>query len=295
MNKEDLLLDDFTIIKLNGKNKKHYIELGYEIKDYQKELLVKTTDIPKGSEILIRVKCQKCGKETKMTWSNFNRFKKILCEDCSPYRKGVVPCQFCGEETHRTYNGLGICDKHRYQISRYGHVIQGKYDKNEYVFEDNYVKIILQSHGEILDDYAIIDIDDYNKVKDYRWHLEKSNDNLKYVADCSEGKTKRLHNIIMGVYDDMVVDHINGNGLDNRKENLRIATFSENSLNQGLRKDNTLGLRNIIQDSDNNYRVQIQYNGEKIIRNFMELEDAVKFRDEFYKNNKIISRHKESE
>lgn len=295
INKNELLLDEFMKIKLNGKNRKHYLELGYVIEDGQRELTVRTIDIPKNSEILVRIKCQKCGKESKTTWYNFNRYKKVLCEECSPYRGKTLFCQFCGEETHRKHsNGLGICDKHRYQIARHGHIIQGKYDKNEYIFENNYIKIILQSNGKILEDYAIIDIDDYDKVKDYRWHLEKSRGDLKYVADCSGGKTKRLHNIIMGVYDDKVIDHINGNGLDNRKQNLRIATFSENGLNSKSR-GGKLGLKNIIQQSKNSYRVQIKIDGNTIAKSFNTLEDAIRYRDDFYKENNIISRHYEED
>ena len=295
-NKLKLLLEEYTVVKISGGNKKHYVDLGYSIDKGQRELKVRIIDLPKYSEKLIRVKCELCSKETTMTWYNFNRFNKIMCEECSPHRNKTLVCQFCGEETHRTHeNGLGICGKHRSQILKYGHVIQGRYDKNDYVFEGDYVKIILQSHGEILEDFAIIDKDDYEKVKGFRWHLENSYGDLKYVADCSDGVTKRLHNVIMGKHDDCIIDHINGNGLDNRKENLRIATFSENSINTKARKDNKLGLKNILQQSKNSYRVAIQFNGETIIKSFTDLNEAINFRDNFYKENDILSRHYEED
>lgn len=291
-NKKDLLVDELIEVNLNGRNRQHYINLGYEIAEFQKTLQVKITDIPKCSEILIKVKCQKCGKETKMTVHNFNRFKRILCEDCSAYRNKPLKCQFCGEETNRKHsNGLGICNKHRYQLQRYGHIIQGRYEENKFIFENDHIKILLESNGEILKEYGIIDIDDFEKIKKYRWHLEKSKGDLKYIACCSEGKTKRIHNIIMGTYEDLVIDHINGNGLDNRKQNLRVATISENALNCKAHDSNKLGIKNIVQISKNQFIFQIKINGNTTRKLFDNLEDAIDFRNDFYKTNSIISQH----
>ena len=89
----------------------------------------------------------------------------------------------------------------------------------------------------IIKKYALIDIEDIEKVKEYFWHLEKFNDDLFYVACSNNGKTLRLHTLIMNTPKGYVIDHINHNGLDNRKCNLRICTIQENSMNTRNRKN----------------------------------------------------------
>lgn len=61
----------------------------------------------------------------------------------------------------------------------------------------------------------------------------------------------------------MQVDHINGNGLDNRRENLRLATHSQNLVNSGKRIGKS-GYRGVRWDKDRNkWRADIQFEGRK--------------------------------
>lgn len=89
----------------------------------------------------------------------------------------------------------------------------------------------------------VIDKDDYEKVKDRYWHLSAES----YIASHSNDKKTKmvyLHNLIMGRNEHYgkgvkeSVDHINRNGLDNRKENLRILTQSQQNINQNKKKRN---------------------------------------------------------
>lgn len=83
---------------------------------------------------------------------------------------------------------------------------------------------------------AIIDRDDFDKVKDIYWSAHKGMST--YYA---QSKKYQMHRLIMGLkYNDgLVVDHINWNGLDNRKSNLRICTHALNILNSRKKKNTT--------------------------------------------------------
>ncbi len=75
------------------------------------------------------------------------------------------------------------------------------------------------------------------------------------------------------------IDHINHNKLDNKIENLRDVSRSENQRNRALNKNNTSGQNNIYKQKDK-YRVRFKHN--KISKYFNNLEDAISFRNEKY-------------
>lgn len=79
---------------------------------------------------------------------------------------------------------------------------------------------------------AIVDDDDYDRVSKYKWHYSNG------YAVTNFGY--RMHRLIMLPPHDLVIDHINHNRLDNRRENLRVCTQLENSRNRS-HADATLG------------------------------------------------------
>ncbi len=88
----------------------------------------------------------------------------------------------------------------------------------------------------------IIDKEDYSKIKDLSWHYISDRYICHNVIVDGKQKALYLHNMIMnrlgfpGKGSKETVDHINRIGFDNRKENLRIITQSEQNLNQSKRK-----------------------------------------------------------
>jgi len=68
-----------------------------------------------------------------------------------------------------------------------------------------------------------------------------------YVRVCGRNglRDRYLHREIMGADLSVVVDHINGDKLDNRRKNLRICTQQENCLNTRLRSNNTSGVKGV--------------------------------------------------
>lgn len=98
---------------------------------------------------------------------------------------------------------------------------------------------------------ALIDAEDAERVNQFKWtaHVKKNRKKQSFYARRSIwGKEKQvtiwLHRFIMNAPKDLQVDHINGNGLDNRKINLRLATNSQNHCNIP-RENNWTGFRGV--------------------------------------------------
>lgn len=156
-----------------------------------------------------------------------------------------MKCSFC-ERTDdlckiKTIKGKHYCPKHLSRHYRKQDMNKTSiYDENEYIIESDVAKIVLRDlHGEVAGE-AVIDIDDVNRCKKYKWHIRSSKGRTKYVvASLPENEKIHLHRFIIGYDGPLDVDHINRNGLDNRKANLRIVTHAENTANNantGIRK-----------------------------------------------------------
>lgn len=96
--------------------------------------------------------------------------------------------------------------------------------------------------------FALIDEADAALVGQYNWYVSQSNgDNTAYVVAGihRNGRpfTVGLHRLLIPEGEN--VDHINGNGLDNRRENLRVATRSQNRRNSRKHKSNTTGFKGV--------------------------------------------------
>lgn len=88
----------------------------------------------------------------------------------------------------------------------------------------------------IRDKYALVDDEAYDWLSQINWHYHHSTYYTEY-AYCYpkiDGKRVRIlmHRLILDAPKGMEVDHINQNGLDNRLENIRIATRSQNNANR---------------------------------------------------------------
>jgi hypothetical protein len=84
--------------------------------------------------------------------------------------------------------------------------------------------------------FAIVDAEDYDWLMRYKWHVV--NDRTTCYAMRSKGYTTvSMHRQIMNAPKGLIVDHIDHNGLNNRKNNLRNCTHSQNLLNRRIRPD----------------------------------------------------------
>jgi hypothetical protein len=117
--------------------------------------------------------------------------------------------------------------------------------------------------------FVLVDDEDYDLVKNYTWRLLKQpNSRTMYaitnVRLNNKYHTTRIHRLIMNCLDnpEIDIDHIDGNGLDNRKCNLRFATKSQNQMNKrGKRSGLYKGIT--FDKSRNKYLVSIVRNGKR--------------------------------
>ena len=132
----------------------------------------------------------------------------------------------------------------------------------------------------------IIDSEDIPKVNKYNWHVEHSRKNLFYAQAINGNSTIRMHKIICP--SDEQVDHINHNGLDNRKSNLRACSNRENNHNKRFSLNSKSGYTGIrYNDKCKSYYVRIQINKKDIsLGAYKSLEEAIKARkdaeDKYY-------------
>ena len=78
---------------------------------------------------------------------------------------------------------------------------------------------------------ALVDDDDFEYINKYKWCVYICN-GMPYAKRGKNKKTELMHRVIMNPPSDMQIDHINGNGLDNRRINLRIVTSRQNQQNR---------------------------------------------------------------
>lgn len=100
----------------------------------------------------------------------------------------------------------------------------------------------------IIKGYALVDDEDFEWLNQWKWHLLNCRE--KKYAIKTGGKT--MHRLIMQTPKGMETDHINGNGLDNRRSNLRICANFQNQMNRKIGKNNTSGFKGVYWDKKNN-------------------------------------------
>jgi hypothetical protein len=128
--------------------------------------------------------------------------------------------------------------------------------------------------------HAIVDAEDYEWLSQYKWYAQPtvSHQTFHAVRNSRRGKVF-MHRMIMPPPHGMLVDHINGNGLDNRRCNLRICTRAENSRN-GPKRAGTKSRFIGVHPRGGKWQVCVTYKGkEHYLGLFDDEVEAAKARD----------------
>ena len=95
---------------------------------------------------------------------------------------------------------------------------------------------------------AIIDADDLHLVEGWNWSARVRPWTVYACRTAYKDGSKvdvKMHRVILDACDGEIVDHQNGDGRDNRRTNLRVATATQNAQNACKRKDNTSGFKGV--------------------------------------------------
>ena len=152
----------------------------------------------------------------------------------------------------------------------------------------------------------IIDEEDFDKIKDLNITLNHTSNPKTYYAkatiykDCKYVKTINIHRLIMGLddykKDKRIVNHIDGNGLNNRKENLEICDSLYNA--QTINKPNSTFAKVYFEANTEKtkrkkqWRFLIHINKKRHSKRFLTEEEANEYRADFIKElyfNKSLS------
>lgn len=148
--------------------------------------------------------------------------------------------------------------------------------------------------------FAIVDDEDYEYLNQFKWHASKLNGKFyarRYIKLSNPNIKILMHRDVMKPERRYVIDHVDGNTLNNKKNNLRICTNAENIRNSKISINNTSGFKGVYWNKQNaKWRAFITLNYKRIwLGNFINPIDAaeayneaaIKFHGEFAKLNEI--------
>lgn len=266
-------------------------------------------------------RCQKCnpnyGKKCSKGYQDDLTGKKFghllvnsfsFQKDTHSYWECVCDCgNHCVKSSHFLKTAINrMCDKCFDYYKNIENVLNIKNIKNNYDYKFIlYTKQKKYNSFEIFNEYVIInnkiiiDKEDLDLIKSFKRYI--SIDSRGYAYFSYFNKDVYLHRMLINVdlfYSDKVIevcDHINGNRLDNRKENLRVVDRKGNAINAKTRKDNTSGKRGVSWlKRSQKWQVDIQYdNQKKYIGVFSDFREALKAREEA--ENKYFGIYKREE
>ena len=133
---------------------------------------------------------------------------------------------------------------------------------------------------------VLVDEADLELLSRYRWYYnitkgKKTGYILGFIKGRSDKSGVGMHRVILNAQKGEIVDHVNRNGLDNRRENLRIVNAQQSIANRGMYKTNKSGFTGVIPSATpNKWVAQIGYNREVLnLGTFTQKEDAARAYD----------------
>ena len=132
------------------------------------------------------------------------------------------------------------------------------------------MKEILTTKGKV----AIVDDADFAWLSQMKWYAKEGTRTF-YAVTMVGRRHVPMHRLIMGSPKGKDIDHINGDGLDNRRSNLRVCSRSENLMNRGASPKNTSGFKGVSwNEATGSWRAKIQRRGQSIHIGLFQTKEA---------------------
>ena len=141
-------------------------------------------------------------------------------------------------------------------------------------------RLLELSQGKV----AIVDAEDYERLTRYKWHIIKTTATCygaRSIKHRKKGQEIYMHRLIIKVPPGLFVDHIDHNGLNNRKSNLRLCTAQQNAQNHRPQRGATSKYKGVsFSKSKNLFRAMIWHNKKSVHLGYFKCEiDAAKTYD----------------
>lgn len=198
----------------------------------------------------------------------------------------MYKCDICGRECNKKISlyGYTLCSKHMHQLRKYGEFKdnnpRSSKDPNEYRICNNIVIFDVYDQQSNKNGEFVIDIEDLEKVKKYRWR--KSYGRIVTGNNTKTRPTIYLAHLLLGVDSTNYynkIDHIDGDPSNNRKSNLRRCTQGQNTLNKSFMTNNTSGIIGVTKEHrpgrKTNWCAEIRMNNNRWhIGSYITIEEA---------------------
>lgn len=215
---------DYSRIKLNYNEVKEVIQTGKTYNELSKHF--------------------GCGKEKIRCFLVDNDLYEEYCKIRNmPVKLTKHKCEVCNNNIRvKHLHGHYYCHRHYNQMYRYGRILEKTiYDANDIEIDGDIIRIILRDRFQKPKAIAIIDTEDYPKVKPYKWY---ASDKYCITKGINPESGVDISNVIFNDFENKF-DHINHNRMDNRKINLRPVTSHQNAMNMGKKCTNTSGVTGV--------------------------------------------------
>ena len=146
-----------------------------------------------------------------------------------------------------------------------------------------YIDVSTPKHPDAV---MLVDKDDWvSYTSEYTFRVMCSEHRgIRYCVSYPKGKSMFFHRFILP--DSTQVDHVNHNGMDNRRSNIRSCTHAQNMMNRGLQANNKSGVTGVLWDKlTKKWRATIKIRGKnKYLGQFAEKSDAIACRKQAEEN-----------